>query len=198
MARLLWLAPLLGLACRQPVGEPFWDGGPCDAGVVGQYPDASFNHVPIGTTVSYGANPPAGGDHYPYWATWGIHADTVPAEYFVHNEEHGGLILLYNCPSGCPGIVDTLTEIVNAQPADPLCAGSGVTNRMVMTPDPNILGPVAAAAWGWTYNEFDDCVDVASLQDFIDQHYGVGRLCPGGADGGMISCEPLCAQGLYQ
>ncbi|MHB8420465.1 MAG: DUF3105 domain-containing protein [Myxococcales bacterium] len=169
---------------------PVWDGGDdagvCPPGVVGQFPDASYNHVLLGTIVDYGSNPPAGGDHYPYWAIWGIHTDVVPPEYFVHNEEHGGVVLLYNCPEGCPDIVATLTELMNAQPADPLCTeqDTGVTNRMLMTPDPDILGPVAAASWGWYYNEASPCVDVVSLQAFITAHYGQGR-------------EPLCGQGYF-
>lgn len=183
---------------------PVWDGGACPAGVVGQFPDASYEHVALGTIVDYGSNPPAGGDHYPYWATWGIHSDTVPSEYFVHNEEHGGVILLYNCTSltadACSAIVSTLTGLVNAQPTDPICVAqqTGVPNRMVMTADPDIPGPVAAAAWGWYYNESEACVDVASLEAFITAHYGVGRLCPGLPDGGFTSCEPLCAQGAFQ
>ncbi len=168
---------------------PSWDGGPCPAGVVGEFPDASFNHVALGTIVDYGSNPPAGGDHYPYWAIWGIHSDAVPPEYFVHNEEHGGVVLLYNCPGdgGCPDIVATLTQIMNDQPVDPLCTeqGTGVPNRMLMTPDPDIPGPVAAASWGWTYNEPSPCVDVAGLEAFIAAHYGQGR-------------EPLCGQGFFQ
>jgi hypothetical protein len=81
---------------------------------------------------------------------------------------------------------------------------------MLMTSDPDLDVPVAAAAWGWTYKEADPCVDVASLQAFITAHYGIGRLsCPGGscsttcpADplpdaGEVFSCEVLCTQGLF-
>jgi hypothetical protein len=188
-----------------PACVTLWDGGACPAGAVASVDVTTFGHVTLGSAVDYSSNPPAGGDHYPYWATWGIHDDVVPVEYFVHNEEHGGLVVVYNCPNGCPDIVAQLTDLVNAQPIDPICVeqgewanDAGIPNRMVMTSDPSLDVPVAAAGWGWTYKESDPCVDVASLQAFITAHYGVGRLCATLPDGGGLgSCEPLCAQGAF-
>ncbi len=177
------LALLLACACGRsanppPAPEP--DGGACPVGAVAQVSPCSFQHVDAGTQVQYDSNPPACGDHYPIWAEWGVYNSPIPPEFFVHNEEHGGVVLLYNCPSGCPGVVSALTAVLEAQPADPICAGSGVNARMLLTPDPSLDVPVAAAAWGWTWKEPDLCVDTASLQAFIDAHYGQGRepICP--------------------
>ncbi len=168
-------------------GGQLVDAGACPAATIATVAVTSANHVQVGTTVQYDSNPPAGGDHYPIWATWGVHADAVPAEYFVHNEEHGGVVLLYDCPSGCPDVVAALTRIVDSQPIDPLCEaqGGGVSSRMLLVPDPSLDVPVAAAAWGFTYEEPAPCVDPGSIQAFIDAHYGNGP-------------EQLCLQGGYQ
>ncbi|MHB1845035.1 MAG: DUF3105 domain-containing protein [Deltaproteobacteria bacterium] len=163
------------------------DAGACPAATVTEVPVPGAAHEPIGTVIQYDSNPPAGGDHYPVWAVWGVHSDAVPAEYFVHNEEHGGVVLLYHCDAGCPDVVSALTALAQSQPPDPLCEsqGTGVISRMLVLPDPSLDVPVAAAAWGWTYKEPAPCVDPGSLQAFIDAHYGNGP-------------EQFCAQGSYQ
>ena len=186
-----WLALALPLGCYAPRPSIEPDGGSCAiAPTITQVfsPDAgpSRNHVPEGTVIQYASNPPAGGDHYPVWATWGVHTDAVPDGYFVHNEEHGGVVLLYNCPTGCPAVVAALAALVSDQPADPLCTvmNSGVNARVLLTPDPSLEVPVAAAAWGWTYTQPEACVDAASLQAFITAHLGQGP-------------EDFCSQGSY-
>ncbi|HSY24462.1 MAG TPA: DUF3105 domain-containing protein, partial [Polyangiaceae bacterium] len=70
----------------------------------------------------------------------------------------------------------------DALPDDPLCAeeSTGVRVRTVITPDPLLDVPVAAAAWGYTYKA--DCVDAPSLMAFATEHYGNGPevLCGNG------------------
>lgn len=54
-------------------------------------------HVPEGTPVTYGSNPPSSGNHYPIWANFQEYSTPVPDGYLVHSEEHGAVLLLYNC-----------------------------------------------------------------------------------------------------
>jgi hypothetical protein len=178
-----------GLGCGQTSfpEDGSSDAGVCPEGIVANMPNDQHQHLPIGTPITYPSNPPAGGPHWPVWARWGVHDTPVPLEYLVHNEEHGGIILFYNCPDGCPDLVTQLTAVLNSQPQDPLCTleGTGVQTRMVLTPDPLLDVPWAAAAWGWTYKELSTCVDTASLQAFINSHYDQGseKLCwQGGFD----------------
>jgi hypothetical protein len=190
----LFLGALLVGACGHHSSPPIDCNGLLDAGICsslipieGTDLDAGHNHVSIGTPVMYDTNPPCAGDHWPVWAVWGTHSSPVPPEYFVHNLEHGGVVLLYNCPQGCPDILLALECFVQSQPVDPLCAsaGNGVDNRFVITPDPDLDGTWAAAAWGYYILSSEPCVDVDALGQFVTAHYGNGR-------------EALCAQGLFQ
>jgi hypothetical protein len=74
----------------------------------------------------------------------------------------------------CAEIVAALQAASDAIPDDPLCTGldAGVRVRTVITPDPLIDVPVAAAAWGWTYKAM--CTDLPTLKSFALDHYGQG------------------------
>lgn len=73
-------------------------------------------------------------------------------------------------PSACAALVDQLRTLMGSLPEDPLCdKDAGPSRRIILTPDPLLDRPVAAAAWGWTYNAA--CFDKASLQQFVIDHY---------------------------
>jgi hypothetical protein len=131
----------------------------------------------------YASNPPSSGAHYPRWASWGTHADPVPPPYFVHNLEHGGIVLLYKCgDAACAEASRKFLESVAATlPTDPSCTPP-VRVRVVIAPDATIPAPLAAAAWGWTYTSA--CADMQTLVDFVRAHYGQGP-------------EDTCANGSY-
>jgi hypothetical protein len=133
-------------------------------------------HVPIGTTVDWNSNPPSSGSHYPIWAAFQAYTTPVPRGYYVHDLEHGAIVLLYNCGSTpCPEVVSALQAVSDSLPDDPVCAqsgGPGVRVRTVITPDPLIPARVAAAAWGWVY--LADCADLPTLEQFAKAHYGQG------------------------
>jgi hypothetical protein len=157
---------------------------------------SSFAHVPIGTVVDWDSNPPSSGPHYPIWAAFQAYTTPVPRGYYVHDLEHGAIVLLYNCNCGAPGadgpgadggrcseVASMLQAASDSLPDDPLCAqtgGPGVRVRTVITPDPLIPTRVAAVAWGWIY--FADCADLPTLEQFAKAHYGQGRedLCSPG------------------
>jgi hypothetical protein len=141
-------------------------------------------HVDVGTPVTYATNPPSSGQHYPIWATWGDHTTPVPRPYYVHNMEHGGVVLLYKCTdaASCTNAENFLKSVMDAAPADPSCTAP-TRSRILVTRDDVIPSPFAAAAWGWTY--VSDCPDMGSLLDFVKAHEAKGP-------------EDLCANGSYQ
>jgi hypothetical protein len=168
------------IACGPRRPQPY-GGGPSS------FPDASCPveidepqilpapHVGIPSDIQWNSNPPSSGPHYPIWAAYQAYTSPVPRGYYVHNLEHGAVVFLYNCgDGGCPDVVAALQAASDAIPDDPLCtsAGQGVRVRTVITPDPLIDVPVAAAAWGWVYRA--QCADLPTLRDFARTHYGQG------------------------
>jgi uncharacterized protein DUF3105 len=79
-------------------------------------PDRGRQHVQQGTPIPYEDSPPTSGSHWPVVAQWGVYSEEVPAEVFVHNLEHGGVVILYNCSTPCPQVVRELEETVQALP----------------------------------------------------------------------------------
>jgi len=189
-------------SCGGKIGPP--DGHPPPQDAFGgaerldapYFPDASCtvkiesppllpgNHVAIGTDITtWDSNPPSSGDHFPIWAAFQEYPTPVPRGYYVHDLEHGAVVLLYNCAlladagtsdaggdagSACDALIAGLRQVVASIPTDPLCDPS-IRVRYVLTPDPLIAYPIAAAMWGWTYNA--DCLDLPTLEAFAQDHY---------------------------
>jgi hypothetical protein len=141
-------------------------------------------HVAVGTDITtWNSNPPSSGSHYPIWAHWfQTYTTAIPRGYYVHNLEHGGVILLYNCPGGCTDVVTQLTAAMYAAPVDPSCV-IPIQSRTFVTPDPLLPAgvQVAATAWGWTYTSA--CLDRPSLDAFIAAHIAMApeNFCSDGA-----------------
>ncbi len=89
----------------------------------------------------YVANPPASGPHYPVWAAWGVHDEVVERGSWVHNVEHGGVVLLIG-PSASADAEAELRAAFDATAADPQCGH----NRILLTRDPELDDAVAAVA----------------------------------------------------
>lgn len=161
-------AALLGLAlaCSTP------DDGTCEpfpatevaecAEIIGEgFCSEQGMHRDIGTTIVWEHEPPHSGDHYPVWETTpGEHTQVIDRRYWVHNLEHGWIVLIYNCPDGCDAQLDQLRAVIAARP----------DLDILMTEDPLLEGSkFAAISWTWVH-AFDEPV-VAELLCFVDQHY---------------------------
>jgi hypothetical protein len=131
--------------CPEPVGEPF-----CSEGA---------DHVPDGTEIAWLSDPPHSGPHFPMWETWGEHEQSVARGNWVHNLEHGGIVLAYLCPGGCEAELDVLRDVIAARP----------DLRILMTADADLPGPrFAAISWTWIHRT--DAPDLDTLLCFVDQH----------------------------
>jgi hypothetical protein len=140
-------APVREVAsCPQTIGEGF-----CHEGA---------SHVPTDTNIEWNNNPPHSGDHFPIWADKGEYAEPVERGYWVHNLEHGWIVLAYDCPDGCEAELDVLREVIAARP----------DVSIILTPDPLLDGSrFAAISWTWVH-AFDVPVR-DELLCFVDQHW---------------------------
>jgi hypothetical protein len=113
------------------------------------------SHVEGG--VDYEDTPPTGGNHDPCWAAWGEHAEELADEQWVHNMEHGGVVLLYNCPGGCETERASLAGFVEDHPGNSLLA-----------PYADMDGSFAIVAW--RHRLETDCLDMDAFTTFYDTH----------------------------
>jgi hypothetical protein len=101
-----------------------------------------------------GSEPPIGGPHCPVWTNCRVWDMAQPRCEYIHNLEHGHMVLAYNCPSGCADVVSALTAYWMGRP-DP--------KRILVTPEPLLKSKVAAMVWGWGWA--GDSVDTSKLDE---------------------------------
>ncbi len=142
-------------------------------------------HEPVCTQVEYATNPPSSGNHWPIWAAFRAFGAAVPREMYVHDLEHGGVVMAYRCDGACPEVTDAFEDAATAFGPDERCltAENGADrSRIVVTPDPLLDRPIGLAAWGATYTA--TCIDPPSLLAFLRDHYATGPedTCAEGKD----------------
>ena len=168
---LLWLATLgfvavlIGAAFALGV---FGGGGdkPAYPYPVQTFDDLGREHLAVGEVYDqYNSNPPTSGPHAPSPAPWGVSDTELPEEVPIHNMEHGGVVIWYDCQggasplgsAGCQQLRDQLAAIV--RPA--VAAGKEV----LMTPYSGMTNRIALTAWQ-TLDAFDD-FDQARIEAFM-------------------------------
>jgi hypothetical protein len=142
------------------------------SGTVGQpIADEGRTHVDPSTTPTYKFYPPASGPHYSAqgiapvpWQTIG----TLQEGQYIHNLEHGGIAILYDCPSGtnCTALKNSLENYVkNLAPIEPQFKEV----KVVLSPySRGMQKKVALVAWD--YIEFLDGYDQAEITRFYENH----------------------------
>jgi Protein of unknown function (DUF3105) len=103
--------------------------------------------------VDYQDIPPVGGAHDPCWTTYGVHQEEVPDERWVHNLEHGGVVLLHHC-SDCADDIAAIEAFVADQPI------------AVSTPYAALPARFAIVSWGARI--VSDCYDPEAFAQFFD------------------------------
>ncbi len=163
--------------------------GQCD-GVLHSVPQEAATHMTSGTQIEWSSNPPATGAHYPSWAGWYRLYETLPRGNWLHNAEHGGVILLYNCPLGCPEVVDQLVEVARAAADDDTCTAP-VKKRILIAADPLLDEGTQIAAVAWNRYYTASCFD-EYLKTFIRTSYrrGPEDTCADGIPFGGVPIDP--------
>lgn len=180
---LVFAATIGGTGCERLAGLDdvrVLDGGVADAaadanvectGTIESPPNEGTDHVPDGAGVTWNANPPTSGTHYEDWAHWSrAYTEAIPRGYLVHNLEHGGAVLAYNCMD-CAELVAGLTAIMTDHGQDPACSDP-VANRLLVTPDPLLPTGVEIGVTLWDHSYTADCLDRGEIEAFIATYYG--------------------------
>lgn len=107
-------------------------------------PDEGREHTAEGMPIKYKHYPPTSGTHYTNPVKWGVYNQEVKEGYFVHNLEHGGVVILYNCPTACPDLVQKLDEAYRTFPK----AKYGEV-KIVVAPSHNLKHRIALLAWDY-------------------------------------------------
>jgi len=133
-----------------------------------QPPTVGGIHVAEGTSIHYDYNPPSSGPHYPSPASWGVYPQALAPGTWVHNLEHGGIVVLYQCPTSCTALQAQLQGLYTQMPFD----GQFQEKKAIITPFPNLDHLLRVQAWGWTMPL--DTVDTAAIDAFYREHVNKG------------------------
>lgn len=125
-------------------------------------PSQGRDHIELNEEhVSYNSRPATSGPHYDVPlapASWGFHESPLPDEVLVHNLEHGGVGVHYDCPEGCPELINQLAMVVDSYLVD--------NGEVIMSPYSSMESRITLTAWTFMDKlvEFDE----ARIRAFID------------------------------
>ncbi|NUN14824.1 MAG: DUF3105 domain-containing protein [Myxococcales bacterium] len=145
--------------------------GEC-GGVVTYIKSVPSPHLGAADPAVFVSHPPTSGPHYWALAKWGAYDVPVPAGNWVHNLEHGGLVLLYRPGANADQLRAALIQAAADTPVDPKCNGaSEACQRIIVAPDNDLPSGTAVAAVAWEYLYTAQCVSETDLRTFIDARY---------------------------
>ena len=122
-----------------------------------------YQHIPATQAITYDHYPPNHGNHYDTPRPWAAYDTQVPDGYFVHNLEHGGIVVLYHCPTGCAATVTQLKGLFNTLPKDHF----GEV-KLVVSPYDKTTHQITLLAWD--YEQDLDSFDLKAIQAFYNGH----------------------------
>lgn len=141
-------------------------------------PNEGAAHVPVGQEVVYTANPPASGAHWSQAgfapAPAGFYEETVEEERWVHNLEHGYVVVLYDCGATCTAeLLDALHSLFDDAPPSTIFGFA----KMVIAPYGGLPGEITAIAWDVQMHL--ESFDAEALLAFYERHLDQGpELAP--------------------
>jgi hypothetical protein len=123
-------------------------------------------HVGQGRQLSQRNRPPSSGPHYGSTARYGVSAQPIPAGNWVHNLEHGGIVILFRCTDAaeCGQLASRVRNEVSSV-AKPGAFGSV---KIVGAPYQDMDTPFTAVAWRRTLPL--ETFDAEQLLAFYDRY----------------------------
>lgn len=135
-------------------------------------PDQGRTHIAPGEShPPYNSTPPTSGWHLANVANWGVFQQPVPNELQIHNLEHGGILLQYNCgPEPAGGALD---DAACKQLADELAnINRRYRSKVLTAPYPGMTSRIAITSWGRIMTL--DQVDETKIVRYIEQYKNKG------------------------
>ena len=159
------LAAVIAVAAVVIVASGGGDSRPDYPYGVQTFEDLGREHLPRGQTFDfYNSNPPTSGPHGPS-VDFGVYDEPIPGESLVHNLEHGGVAILYDCAAGVP-LDDAQCQALAAELASIVGDNLSSGKLVLLAPYPGMEHRIALTGWG-TLDAFDE-LDAARVQAFID------------------------------
>ncbi len=146
---------------------------PDPAAQVRSFPDQGQGHLSSGQTVQtllgtgYNSNPPTSGPHLPNWSNWGLFTEKLPDELQIHNLEHGGIIMQYDCTTGCPAAINALSGYARKYPPQNFTG-------ILLAPRQGLPEGARLALTAWGNRLLLKSVDVDKINQFISTFIGKG------------------------
>jgi len=130
------------------------------------FEDQGRDDLPVGQRYDfYNSDPPTSGPHSSQPADWGVHEEPVAKEMQVHNLEHGGVAVLYDCSAGVP-LDEAKCRELREQLAVIVQSDISARKLVLMSPYAGLEHRIALTAWR-TLDTLDE-FDAARIQGFID------------------------------
>ena len=143
-------------------GGLFGSGAPDGPGQ--RVESAGGGHISPGESHSeYTSVPATSGQHFGSPLApirWGVHDTALVPEEYVHNLEHGGIGIFYDCPDGCDALVTQLTEAVDR--------AIGNNGKVLLAPHSGTGATITLAAW--TFMDQFEAFDSERISDFVNSH----------------------------
>ena len=130
--------------------------------------EGNRQHVAQGQVIQYRNRPPSSGDHYDQPAGYGFFQREIPTGNWVHDLEHGGIVVLYR-PDLCDDTCQSqLQDVYNSAPSSALFPG---TRKMLVGPYQDMDHAIATVAWGWLdeMDQFDKDRILAFYKTHVDK-----------------------------
>lgn len=141
-------------------------------------------HVQESVHPEYDSNPPTSGPHYEKTEEWGIYDKPLVPEKLVHNLEHGGIVIFYNCnyPPTTTGQEDTAEwkekqkkrcDSIKSSLKDIVERLQKKDRKIIVAPSSTLDTTIAVTAWGW----YDKMLNVEEerIFNFFGDHINKGE-----------------------
>ena len=136
-------------------------------------PEEGFTHILRPARASYKHSPPSSGNHYSDTGAprpWAPYKDALLPEEWIHNLEHGGIVLVYTCDSDCDTQFAAAQQV--AQNLPPETKFHEI--KFLSTPYVGSM-PKKFALLAWDKEQDMDSMDVPTITAFYNAYVDHGR-----------------------